>query len=162
MEIKIKILIFALTITVVSGCPTAPVANNPANDRLAPVRAAPERSNDPASPPFTASLATPTDAYKAFHEYSRRKDIPQLRRALSKEILEFFTAMAKAQNRTLDEELMQLAEKPKAPTAESRNERITGNRALIEFKDERGEWKEMDFVREGGEWKLTLPKAGGP
>ena len=38
-----------------------------------------------------------------------------------------------------------------------RDEKITGNRAVLEFKDENGKWTEMDFVKEGGGWKLTLP-----
>lgn len=78
---------------------------------------------------------------------------------LSKEILEFFSEMGKVQNKSLDAMLLELCEKPQTPTAEARNEKITGNRAIIEYKEPSGEWKEMDFVKEGGEWKLTLPKA---
>lgn len=162
MELKITALVFALGIPVMvgTGCPTSPVTNNPTNERPAE-RVEPKPEQRPTETAKAGSLATPTDAYKAFHEYSRKKDIPQLKRVMSKEILEFFASMGNAQNRSLDEELIQLAERPKARIAEARNERITGNRALIEFKDENGEWKEMDFVKEDGEWKLTLPKASG-
>ncbi|CAN5405895.1 hypothetical protein BH20ACI2_BH20ACI2_09370 [soil metagenome] len=51
---------------------------------------------------------------------------------------------------------MELCEKPQAPTAEVRNEKITGDRATIEYLDEYGNWSPMEFVKEDGVWTLTI------
>ena len=158
------ILSAALTAaSVLTGCPAAPVANGPANtgtNTPAPspaqtVAAAPTPSPEPGT---VGSIATPTDAYKTAHAYRQQKDIQSLKRVLSNEILEFFGQMGRARGKSLDDGLRELVEKPQFPTAESRNEKITGGRAVLEFKDENGKWQEMDFVNENGGWKLTLPE----
>lgn len=107
----------------------------------------------------TSSLATPTDAYKAAYTARQKKDIEGLKKVLSKDALEFFTMMGKDEGKTLDDGLMQLAERPQAATAETRNEKIEGDKATIEYLDETGKWSPMDFVKEGNDWKLTIPKA---
>ena len=147
-----------------TACPTAPVNNSPGQhngnthpDTPIPTRSQPDRA--PVPTPESGSLATPSDAYRTAYSARQRKDIPALKRVLSNEILEFFTEMGKVQNRTQDQMLAELADKPQASTAEVRGERITGGRATLEYKDETGGWKEMDFVKEDGGWKLTLPKA---
>lgn len=154
----------------VGGCPTSPVTNSPANNNT-PSNAGTARPVEGGSTPQPVntagdappgSLATPSDAYRTAYAIRRKKDGQALKRILSKEILEFFTEMGKFEEKSLDEMLKELAEKPQASTAEVRNEKISGDRATIEYKDEKGEWKEMDFVKEGGEWKLTLPKADSP
>ncbi len=82
---------------------------------------------------------------------------------MSKDIMEFFTEISGLgeKKQTIDELLMELCEKPQAPTAEARNERIDGDHATIEYLDEKGDWSTMDFVKEGGGWKLTIPKMDG-
>lgn len=108
----------------------------------------------------TTSTATPTDAYKAAYAARKNKDVPGLKRLMSKDIIEFFTEIGGAgdKKQTLDELLMELCEKPQAPTAEARNEKIDGDHATIEYLDEKGDWSTMDFIKEGGGWKLTIPK----
>ena len=118
----------------------------------------PGHSSQPEDVPV-GSIATPTESYKTAHTLRARKDVEGLKTVMSKEILEFFTEMGKAQKQPLDAMLLQLVNKPQARTAEVRNEKITGNRAVIEFKDENDKWTPMDFVKEGGGWKLTLPPA---
>ncbi len=147
-----------------TGCPSTPVKNSPGSNNGNSASTSPSPTAAPQSPAPTnagpvGSLATPTDAYRTAHELRAKKDIEGLKKVLSNEILEFFTEMGKLDKKTLDEMLLDLCLKPQEATPEARNERITGDRALIEYKDEKGEWKEMDFVKEGGEWKLTLPKA---
>lgn len=53
---------------------------------------------------------------------------------------------------------MELCEKPQAATAEARNEKINGDKATIEYLDEKGGWSPMEFVKENGQWKLTIEK----
>jgi hypothetical protein len=108
------------------------------------------------------SMATPTEAYKAAYHYRKNKDIQGLKKVLSKDILEFFEDIGKAENKSLDDELKEMTERPQANAPETRNEKITGNRAVLEYKDENGEWKTMDFEKEGSDWKLTAPKADPP
>ena len=107
---------------------------------------------------FTFSLATPTDTYKTGYAARKNKDIAALKRVFAKDALEFLTEVAKAENKTLDDQLKELFERPQAATAETRNEKITGNRASLEYLDEKGEWSTMDFSKEGNDWKIDLPK----
>jgi predicted lipid-binding transport protein (Tim44 family) len=107
----------------------------------------------------TGSLATPADAYKTAYAARQKKDVEGLKRVLSKDALDFFTTVAEADKKTVEDVLRQMAERPQAPTAETRNEKVTDDRATLEYLDEKGKWKTMDFVKEGGDWKLTIPKA---
>ncbi len=164
---------FCLSIVVViSGCQntaTNKVANNNAANTNAAVN---QNSNKPvenkvepantSDTESTGSLATPTEAYKTAYEIRKRKDAAGLKKVMSKDVLEFFEEMGKIEKKSLDVMLKELVEKPQGPTNETRNEKITGNRAILEYKNEKGEWKEMDFEKEGSDWKMTIPKADGP
>ncbi len=77
---------------------------------------------------------------------------------MSKDALEFFTMMGKEEGKTLDDGLKDLIERPLAKTAETRNEKIDGDKATLEYLDEKGGWSPMDFIKEDGAWKLTIPK----
>ena len=116
--------------------------------------------------PSTGSLATPSDAYRTAYDMREKKDVAGLKRVMSKDILEFLTMMGEGEKKTLDDQIAEIFEKPQAKTNASRNEKISGDRATVEYPDEDGEWKTMDFVKEGQEWKMTLPKddaeADGP
>ncbi|MEO6049924.1 MAG: hypothetical protein ABIP78_01145 [Pyrinomonadaceae bacterium] len=108
----------------------------------------------------TNSSGTPSDAYKAAYTARKTKDVPSLKKFMSKDILEFFTDIAGIgeKKQTVDDLLMELCEKPQAATAETRNEKINGDKATIEYLDEENEWQPMEFVKEDGIWKLTLEK----
>lgn len=162
---KLAILIAAVAVIAVA-CPNNPVNNSPANNsnvgaatpkpvEIATATPGAEVTGEP------GSLATPTESYRTAYALRQKKDAQGLKKVLSKEILEFFTEIGKLEKKTLDDMIKELVEKPQAGAPESRNEKITGDRAVIEFKDEKGEWQQMDFVREDGGWKLTLPKADG-
>lgn len=160
----LPITVWAAIVVTLTACPSTPVKNSPgANNSNTPASAPSPTVATTATPSettaVTGSLATPTDAYRTAHALRARKDVEGMKRVLSKEILEFFTEIGKMEKKSLDDMLLELCEKPQAPTPEARNEKITGDRATIEYKEENGEWKEMDFVKEGSEWKLTLPKA---
>src|SRR5262249_37339840 len=110
----------------------------------------------------TGSLATPTDAYKTAYAAREKRDYEGLKKTLSKDGLGFLTAIGEAEHKTLEEEIKQMFDKPQAKTADVRNEKITGNTAVLEYLDENGGWKWMDFVKEGDDWKLTLPNENTP
>ena len=86
---------------------------------------------------------------------------------MSKDVLEFLTMVAEADEKkkaTLDDQLKELCDKPQAATAEARNEKIDGDYATIEYLDEKGGWKPMEFTKEDGVWKIAFgaPKKDSP
>lgn len=170
-------MIFALALTM--GCATAaenspdkPAAQNSANVEAEAAKASDANSNDakssdslPTAPiaesessTAAGSLATPTETYRTGYAARQNKDLAGLKRVLSKEALEFLTDVGKAENKTLDDMLRDLAARPQAPTAQTRNEKINGNSATLEYLNEKGEWARMDLVKEGNEWKIGFPK----
>lgn len=129
---------------------TAPATNQPATTKL---------ETDGSS---SSALASPTQAYKTAYAARQKKDLEGLKRVLSKEMLGFLQDIGKAEQKTLDDELKELVATPQAPTAETRNEKITGNSATLEYLDEKGKWSLMGFVKEGDDWKMTLPHTPAP
>ncbi len=143
-----------------------PAANN-ANDSKAATntnQAANSATPPPAvlSPPASDS---PTSAYKAAYTARKNKDIEGLKKLMSKDVLEFLTMVGDADEKkkmSLDDQLKELCDKPQAATAEARNEKIDGDYATIEYLDEKGGWKPMEFIKEDGVWKLAFgPKKPG-
>jgi DNA uptake protein ComE-like DNA-binding protein len=89
----------------------------------------------------------------------KNKDIATLKRVFAKGVLEFLTEMGQTEKKSLDDQLKELTEKPQADSSETRNEKINGNRATLEYLNEKGAWSTMDFSKEGNEWKMDIPKA---
>lgn len=109
----------------------------------------------------TGSFKTPAETYKTAFAARQKKDVKGLKLALSKNMLEFFTEMGKMEKKTADDMLKEMVEQPQAKTPEVRNEKISGNEAVLEYLDEKGSWKPMDFVREGDDWKMTISDTPG-
>lgn len=164
---KYLFIIAAALSLAVTGCQKSGDANANAgkNTNTAAVNTNANAAATPAPTPAKAestspmSLATPADAYKTAYTYRKTKDIEGLKRVMTKDILEFLTEIGKEDKKSLDDMLMELANKPQADKAETRNEKITGDRATIEYLDEAGKWSVMDFEKVGSEWKLSFPKA---
>jgi hypothetical protein len=103
--------------------------------------------------------STPTAVAKAFFDASKAKDVQGIKNALSQKSLEMMEAFAKMGNKSLDESLKDPETSSKQPaTFEARNEKITGETATLEVKDETGKWQTMPFVKEGGQWKMAFDK----
>ncbi len=146
---------------VLAGCqstPSTPVANGPANTNAATAAKPAEPAGDTKT--ATAAADTPTEAYKAAHAARKAGDVATLKKLMSRDILEFFEVLAE-DGQTVDDVLKQLTTQPQAAAAEARNEKVTGDKATIEYLDENGKWKTMDLVREDGMWKLTLDTSKG-
>lgn len=151
-----------------TGCgvktePKSGVANQPAvttasNSNQTAAATSPAGAN-PAGKTETSSgsMASPTEAYKAAYTARQKKDVDGLKRVLSKDVLDFLSEMGKTEKKTVDEELKVLCERPQAPKAEVRGEKINGDRATLEYLGEDGKWSTMDFVKEGNDWKMTMP-----
>jgi|CXWL01.1.fsa_nt_gi hypothetical protein len=167
VKTKFDLLALAIAATLslsVASCQKAANANTASNQagNAVAVNASPAANTAApvAADTSTNSIATPTDAYKAAYAARKNKDVPALKKLMSKDIIEFFTELGGMgdKKQTLDELLFELCEKPQAPTAEARNEKIDGDTATIEYLDEKGGWSTMDFIKEDGGWKLTIPK----
>jgi len=81
---------------------------------------------------------------------------------MSKDVLEFLTMMGEGEKKSLDDMIKDMVDRPQADKAEVRKEKISGNRAELEYLTETGEWKTMDFEKVEGKWLMTLPKAEKP
>lgn len=135
-----------------------PVANanaNANNDLANKPADAPSGSVETAGQ--VGSLATPEDAYRTAYALREKKDVAGLKRTLSKDVIEFLTLMGEDEKKSLDEEIATMFEKPQAKTNEFRNVKISGDRASLQYPDDKGAWKTMDFVKENGEWKMAFP-----
>ena len=107
------------------------------------------------------SPSTPTAAYKAAYAARKNKDIKTLKQLISKDMFEFFEMMDDNKPNAVDEGLKEMCESPQGASDESRNEKITGDKATLEYLDKSGAWKTMDLVKENGGWKLTIAKMDG-
>jgi len=121
-----------------------------------PKKEEPVASTDPV---VTGSLATPAEAYKTAYELRKNRDIAGLKKIMSKDMQEFLTMMAEDEKKSLDVIIKEMCDKPQADKAATRNEKIKGDRAEIEYLTETGSWKTMDFEKVDGKWLLSLPMA---
>lgn len=166
---KIDLLAVAILAAALLGGASA-CQKNEANTKVnAAVNGASNTNQNTASTPAAANSApisadSPTAAYKAAYAARKNKDIPALKKLMSKEILQFFEDIGALGDKkmTVDELLKELAEKPQAASDDVRNEKINGDKATIEYLDEDNKWQPMEFVREDGMWKLTFEPEAGP
>jgi cytoskeletal protein RodZ len=141
-----------------SSTPAA-AAEAPAASASTPSEGQVANGADPApSIPSDLSLETPAEAYKAAYVLRKNGDVEGLKQVMSRELIQYFTQLAQSNGSTLDKALSHLVKQPQAPAAETRNVRINGDHAILEYKDRDGKWLEMDFKKEGGGWKMALSK----
>ena len=109
--------------------------------------------------PKPGDQSTPTLAYKALFEAVKKKDPQAIKKVLSKGTLEMMETYASMQKKTLDQivenGLTETTFAPKLPA--TRNEKITGDVAILEVKNEKtGQWDALPFAKEDGNWKLAI------
>jgi len=104
--------------------------------------------------------SSPTATFKKFFEATKKKDVEGMRKSLSKGSLEMFDKVAKQQNKTTDEILKDVDKESKdEKLPETRNEKIDGDTATLEVKNEKtGKWDSLPFVKEDKEWKIAFDK----
>ncbi|MBC7912359.1 MAG: hypothetical protein H7Y30_17765 [Pyrinomonadaceae bacterium] len=103
--------------------------------------------------------STPTLAYKALYEAVKRKDTEGIKKALSKGTIEMMEGAAAMQkkpfNQVIENGITETTFAAKLP--EMRNEKIWGDVALLEVKNEKtGKWDPLPFAKEDGQWKLAI------
>jgi hypothetical protein len=155
--------VIIITIGGAGACSTStPAGNvNAANATANTANTAPANNATPTAPPAAyGSLATPTEAYKTAYASRKKGDIAVLKTVFSKDVLEFFEMMGEEEKKTLDDMLKDLVKEPQGPNDDVRNEEITGDTATLEYRKDETTWKTMDFIKEGNDWKMTIPKGG--
>jgi hypothetical protein len=158
----VALFVFMGTTACRINTPPKPGAANPPAVKTATATEQPATTKLETDGSSSGSLASPTDAYRTAYAARQKNDLNGLKRVLSKEMLGFLQDIGKGEQKTLDDELKDLIATPQAPTAEVRNEKINGRSATLEYLNEKGKWSLMGFVKEGDDWKMTLPHTTGP
>ena len=126
--------------------------SNNSNNALSP--AANKNSSTPAT---TGGYSTPAAALKTFYEASKATNIEGVKRSMSKKAMDEITKSAARENKTVDDSLREIIKDAPANMPAMRDEKIEGDKASAEVKDEKmDKWTRIYFVREGGQWKLAL------
>ena len=106
--------------------------------------------------------SSPTSTFKTFFEAQKKKDVPAMKKTLSKGSIDMIEKAAKAQNKSVDDALKEGFESPGAKSdkmPETRNEKIDGENATLEVQDDdTKKWSKIYFVKEEKEWKIALDK----
>jgi Domain of unknown function (DUF4878) len=104
--------------------------------------------------------STPTATLRAFYDAAQRKDVPGMKKALSKRTLQLFDQIAIEQHKSL-EEIFTSGDRTSSALKmpETRNEETTGDTATVETRYEGAtDWSPMPFVKEDGEWKIAFDR----
>lgn len=106
------------------------------------------------------SNSSPTAAFKTFYNSLKNKDVAGLKLVLKKKTLDEIEKDAKAKNKPLDDFLKeefieQVSRKLPANLPETRNEKIDGDNATLEMKED-DNWKPVKFVKEADGWKVGM------
>ncbi len=157
------ITLVMMALVLATACNSTPTTSNnagtPANANNSNARPAATAATPAAAAP-SGALSTPTNTFKTFYEASKKKDVPAVMKTLSKETVDFLTAEAKKENKTLEVALTDSLKTSDVPPTmpETRNEKIDGDKATLEAKDDKvaDKWDTFNFARENGEWKIKL------
>ena len=141
-----------------SACNKAATNTNNANSTSNSNSASTSTENKTASnTSATGDYSTPTAAFKSFYEAAKSNNVEGIKRSVSSKTLEMMTREAAKENKSLDDSIKDTAKGAPSSFPETRNEKIDGNKAKLEFKDDKMErWTTATFVKENGEWKLAI------
>lgn len=157
--VALSIAVLMAAAVVSSACKSSTSNNTNAGTPNNTNTGAGSSSPSPTAPPRSSGASTPTEAFNTFFSAVKNKDIAALRSVLPNEMLDDMAAEAKKKNKSLDdyyrdEVFPDLARGMPETTLETRNEKIDGNRATLEFMS-KGEWRTARFAKEGDSWRLA-------
>lgn len=163
-------IVLAATVTLLTGCSkatsnstntTANTVNtvNNANTASTPSASPAATTTSSASPTTGDSGSSPTDALIAYIDAIKRKDAAAVKNLFSKSVLNEMEAEAKKRNKTVEaviqEGLEEISKDVPEGTPKTRNEKIEGDKATLELRDEKQDkWELVNLVREDGQWKI--------
>ena len=151
MRFKMSVIVAIAAISSLLSACGGPAANNNTN-----VNAARTDTNNPVSPPPpTNNAPTLAPAFKAYCDAWLKNDEAALKKVYSAETLKTFESQMKEEK---EKSLLKFLEtdRVKGSQCEITNEQINGDKASGTIKTNvypRG--LAVEFVKEGGEWKLT-------
>lgn len=150
--------ILAFSAIVFSACNKAAIntnnANSTSNTNATPNTAGEKTASNTGA---TGDYSTPTAAFKSFYEAAKSNNVEGIKRSVSSKTLEMMTREAAKENKSLDDSIKDTAKGAPSSFPETRNEKIDGNKAKLEFKDDKMEgWTTATFIKENGEWKLAI------
>lgn len=94
---------------------------------------------------------SPRAAFKKYHAALKNKDGAALRAMVSKDDLR----VLEESGLRADTLLLAAADRAPAKIPETRNERINGDTATLEYR-EGDRWETLRFVKEDGTWKISV------
>ena len=152
--ITLGIVVLGLAAIATSGCKFSTGNNNNSSGNNNNASATPTPSA-----PKNAGTATPTETFKTFFNGLINKDVAAVKSVLPKKTLDEMGEEAKKKNKPLDdfirdEVMPDMSHDLPASLPETRNEKIEGDRASIEFMH-KGDWKTGHFTKEGDSWKIA-------
>ena len=96
--------------------------------------------------------ASPTATMNAYYDALKRKDVAAVKKTVSDGFLKLIESAGVSDERAFQPMMERL---PAARPA-TRNEKIDGDRATLEMRNEgEGRWETVAFVKEGGAWKIA-------
>jgi hypothetical protein len=99
--------------------------------------------------------SSPTATYKAAYDAVKKKDTAAFKKLITKKDLQEIEDEAKGANKTSDEMLKEVMDTFKLPgSAESKDEKIDGEKATLQVKNDKDQWDTVNFVKEDGQWKM--------
>jgi hypothetical protein len=98
---------------------------------------------------------SPTATYKVAYEAMKNKDVAAFKKVITKKDLQDIEETAKKANKSSDEMLKDLMNAiPTPKSGDSKDEKISGDTATLQVKNEKDEWDTINFVKEDGDWKM--------
>ena len=137
-----------------AGCSRTATNTNNANTST---NTSTTQTTNTVTPSSTSSSTSPTAVMQASFNAVKNKDVAGFKKTLSSADLKEMDAMFAKNGKTVDDFLKEMMELPSdmmPATLDTRNEKIDGDQATVEYKQKDGSWKTNYFVKEGGEWKM--------
>ncbi|MGI8670698.1 MAG: hypothetical protein ACR2J3_12770 [Aridibacter sp.] len=157
-----KILFIAIvSVFLINACySTAPTTKVEETNKTNSVETKTEITEDSKTADAPNAEMNPTETLKAFSKATKSKNAETIKGFLSEGSMKMVEKSAKEQNKTVENILTEGEdETDDGGEPVTRNEKINGNTATVEVKNEVfGRYDEMPFVKEDGVWKIALDK----
>lgn len=151
------IAIFAFSAIAFTACTKAANTNNSSNSNNSNNTSNMAANNNTPATPSTDDFSTPTATFKTFYEASKANNVESIKRSMSKRTLEEVTKNAVGEKKTVDDLIKEMVKDAPSKAPEMRNEKIDGEKATLEIKDDKMEkFNTVHFVKEDGKWKIAM------
>ena len=151
----IFLLLTISLVTLIAACTSGDHANTPHNtNNNANSNTTAKASPTPSGPAL--DLSSPKATLTAFVEAVKKKDIELLKRTLSKSTLEIAKETGAGDADKAIREVLNDNKGSIPASIETKDEKIEGDKAMLQAKDGAGKWIEAKFVKEDGEWKYDM------